>query len=174
MCIYFVFAVLDYNPISLVFDSWRDPYSPLQYLVYVVITMRIVESRTLDIGYSTTLSVISAAAAGYLYEVPRWLQWGIWDLFRTAKTSVIIIDWGMLCVPLMILLSMKHKPQLFDTKFLLSLCFYEIYCIAYYYNSTQLIQLTNMIFHPLISKTIIFRIPAMLLCGFYLNTLKKD
>jgi hypothetical protein len=173
MCIYFGFAVIGYNPLNnLIPSTWRDPYSPLQYLVYITIIARVAEHRTHDIGYAYTLAATSAGAAGYLYEVPRWLQWGLWDIIRTARTSLIVVDWGMMCVPLMVGLVLWKKPNLANTGFLISLGLYEAYCIAYYYNSTAMIHILHQLFLP-IPKTFFLRIPAMLLCGYYVNTLRK-
>jgi len=173
MLTYFVFVLFGLNPITYIIHStWRQPHSPLQYLVYITIIARLAEHRTHDIGYGYTVAVVSAGAAGYLYEVPRWLQWSIWDVFRTAKTSIIILDWGMICVPLMIYFVLKKKPNLLNTGFLLSIGLYEAYCIAYYYNSEAMIHVLHQLFLP-IPKTFFLRIPAFLLCGYFVNTLKK-
>ena len=99
------YALLGYTPVNhWITPTWRSIISPIQYLAFInVINYTMFKNTKIvpyceSVPYSFTLAVISAAAVGYLYEIPRWLQWDLRSVFRTARTSIIILDFGMVSV----------------------------------------------------------------------------
>lgn len=158
--VYILSVLFGYDPLSWFVASWDNPWSLVEYLVYGLGALLVLFRRTFDHRFSFTLSVVSAGAVGYLYEVPYWLHSGVWSLFRTAQNSLIILDWGMLCVPVAAFFLLCRGFRLRNWM-LLPIGFYMLYVYGYYHHS---IIIRNYIYHTFgVQKTLALRIPSMML-----------
>ena len=130
--VYSLFVVTGYQPITwIVNPTWNSSWSTMQYVVYIGLTGIILYWKTSNYVYSYTLSIISATTAGYLYEVPLWLErGGVLELFRTAKNSFIVLDFGMLAVGFMFYMVLEEPPRL-DRALFFSLLVYVVYCVIH-------------------------------------------
>ena len=167
--VYTVFALWGYNLVDLVVSqSWTSWLSPVQYLVFVFIINRRVHDMTGDSSYSFCLSVVAATVSGYLYEVPRWIiRDGVFGLFRTAKNSFIVLDFGMIAVPFLFFMLRDRGVQV-NKLLLLSGLVYMIYMVFY----AQIISFYISMIYQLVGvpTTVLCRVPAMWLIFQFVTT----
>ena len=158
--VYAVLALYGYNLIDVVVSqSWTSWLSPVQYLVFVFFVNRRVHDVTCDSSYSFCLSMVAAAVSGYLYEVPRWIMRdGLFGVFRTAKMSFIVLDFGMLAVPFLFFM-LRGREVKVNLLLVLSGLVYMVYVVFY----AQFIGFYIHSVYPLVglSTTVLCRVPAM-------------
>ena len=170
---YLGFLLLGVNPFSLiVYPSWTSWISPMQYLVYTSLLSRVLYDRTDDSSFSYCLAVVSASVVGYLYEVPRWLIMdGFWGLFRTARNSLLVLDFGMLAVPFLFFMLRDRKPVL-SKGLLISGVGYLLYVMFY----AQIVGYYIHTVYPLVGlpTTVLCRVPAMWLVYHLVTTKSRN
>ena len=167
--VYTLFVVTGYQPITwIVNPTWTSNYSIMQYLVYLGLTNLMLYRRTRSYVYSFTLSIISAASIGYLYEVPLWLErGGVFELIRTAKNSFIVLDFGMLAVFFMIYMVYEKRPKL-NKALIISVFLYVGYYLFYFrYYPEFFIRIYP---YTKIPTTFLLRLPAMYMVIQFINS----
>lgn len=135
-----LFASLFWGSFSFIDGSWRNWYSPFQYISFMLLLIIIAYRRTKDIGFSTVLGFNFGSMAGYLYEAPRFfvLQ-GFRGLVRVNQFSLFHISYGVLSVLVCFMLlwgRIDFKPYImfFAAYFVLSVYFfYSVYNLKYVY-----------------------------------------
>ena len=101
-----------FNPRGVIPGTWRYFESPLIYLVFILVLEYVYRSRTGDPGFSLLMSINSAILAGYLYEVPRWLDLGA-RLIRFNINSIYWVDPAFVAsiqIPIMLIMR-GWKPK---------------------------------------------------------------
>ena len=167
--VYTLFVVTGYQPITWILNpTWNSNWSIMQYIVYIGLTGVILYWKTRCYVYSYTLSVISATTAGYLYEVPLWLErGGVLELIRTAKNSFIVLDFGMLAVVFMVYMVLEEPPRL-DKALFFSVLVYVVYCIIHIqYFPEPFKQLHKITQLPM---SVLLRIPSLFLTYQFAKT----
>ena len=167
---YLFMIFLGYNPIQwFITETWTSKYSAIQYLTYIPLANSQTYGNTGKRSLSLTLAVISVAAAGYLYEGPRWfMRGGVLELIRTAKTSFIVFDFGMIAFIYMICLGYVYGVKV-DKKLVFGSILYVSYCLGYtLFYPEPYISLYYLTYIPM---TIIKRIPSMIFCYILSNNI---
>jgi len=171
--VYAVLALYGYNLIDVVVSqSWTSWLSPVQYLVFVFFVNRRVHDVTCDSSYSFCLSMVAAAVSGYLYEVPRWIMRdGLFGVFRTAKMSFIVLDFGMLAVPFLFFMLRDRKPVI-SKGLVVSGLGYLLYVMFY----VQIVDYYIHTVYPLVGlpTTVLCRVPAMWLVYHLVTTFCRN
>lgn len=173
-CIALIFGLivsLFWGSLGFISGSWRNWYSPFQYILFMLSVILVSYHRTGDIGFSTVLGFNMGSMVGYLYEAPRYfvLQ-GISGLIRVNHYSLFHVSYGVLSVLVcgaLLWRSVDLKPYLF---------FYAIYFICFISFFDWIYQ-TKYIYAFIIGFRVpwicIIRLPMMLLLLSLVNTLKK-
>lgn len=158
--VFLVCYLCGYNLFTLiVYPSWTSWISPIQYLVYISLVNRLLHDNTDDSSFSFCLSVISASVAGYLYEVPRWIiRDGVLGLFRTAKMSFLVLDFGMLAVPFMFYM-LRDRRILVNKLLVVSGLVYLFYVV--FYTPLMVFYIGEVYKFVWVPLTVLCRVPAM-------------
>ena len=152
--------------------SWRNWYSPFQYLSFMLSIIVVAYHRSWDIGFSTVLGFNSGSMVGYLYEAPRYfvLQ-GLKGLIRFNQYSLFHVSYGVLSVLVCAALLWKKidlKPYL-----LLYLLYFFIFVALYdpiYLLKYDLAFISNL----RVPRICLIRTPVMLLCLYLVYSLEKQ
>lgn len=170
--LYTICTLFGVNVVTLVLEStWRSILSPIQYLIYIWLVNRRLFQNTGDSSYSYTLSVVSAGVVGYLYEVPRWvLRDGLSGLFRTARTSFLVVDFGLLAVPFMFFMLRGRRVDV-GACFLVSLSLYVFYVLYYAPLVAWYLGVGYSLVH--LPLTVGCRVPAFLVTYFYVSGVEE-
>lgn len=159
---YLIFTFLGINPVTWVLSpTWTANQSTLQYIIYITATNYVLLRKTKNHGLNWTLAFISATSAGYLYEIPYWIRiGGIFNVIRTAKTSFMLFDFGLLATIYLIFMLRLYRTKI-DRRLLFAftgyLAYMIIYWICYPEKFIELYQVTG------IPTAILLRTPAMIL-----------
>ena len=163
-----------FNLLTLVNNSWRTWATPTQYAVFMILAYELSYNKTQDTSYSMVLSVHMASAAGYLYEIPRYLTLqGFRGLLRVNKFSVFHIDYAILAVFVVMWLLWRKGVK---TNRLL-LCGYCLYTVWYFFNfnDVQSVKYIYAWFYDIrVPWVCLFRSPTMLFLLSLTQTLNKQ
>ena len=158
---------LGVNPFDYLQRTWTTLRTPIQYLSFILLTYIHTYTKTNDIPYSFTLAIHSASAAGYIYEIPRFLVLqGLSGVFRFNKYSPIRIEYSIFAI--LIIVTMLFMYNYTPTRYTnVAALLYIAYFIGY--PTLQRVRVFTRFHGIQIPWINLYRLPAMLLL-FSLST----
>jgi len=91
---------------GLVGFRWSFP-SPIQWGILIIAGSETLERKGIDIFESFYLSLLAGIGGGCIYEIlrgiPYWIRsdFAPWNLFNTSLTKVFLVDFQVLCLPIL-------------------------------------------------------------------------
>lgn len=132
-----------FNVFTLLDHGWRGWITPIQYSMTILGLFYIINKRTNNVSYATTLSYTIATASGYIYEIPRYFKLqGLEGLLRHNKYSMFRYDYAIIAVFVVILLLREVKIRITRYTFL-GFYTYLGFCFFYYCRYGFLQRLKN-------------------------------
>jgi len=145
--------------------SWTSVLSPLSYAWAILGIYSLTYSHTDNPAYSGVLALHAAASAGYLYEVPRYIELAA-GVLRFNRGSFFTLDYSIISIAVVVVLLLWKgwTPGYLQIPFVY---LYLVYCRAYLAHGPFLWAMRRAL------GISAFRAPALILvfgvCLFYEN-----
>ena len=163
--VYIIMVSLGFNYFEYLKYSWTTATTPVQYMVFIIVAYALLYNLTDDRPYSITTSLHMALAAGYLYEVPRYIYLqGLIRVLRFNKYSLFPVHYSIISVFLVAWL--LHIQEFKVSRwFILGVANYLCYCAVFYlgYEWLQSIRFLTYFGGYMVPWINLYRVPAMLM-----------
>jgi len=90
--------------------NWTYP-APIEWGTYILATYTTLTRREIPSFEAMYLSIITALAGGWIYELPRWVNAGdLWGILNPNITKVFFIRFQVICIPITLYI-LKYRTQ---------------------------------------------------------------
>jgi len=111
--------------------SWTAP-SPLEWGVYTLSAYQTLKTKSMPAFDASYLSLVTAFAGGWLYEIPRWIKAGEYAaIFNFNATKVFFIRYQIICVLIAAYIITKNTKYTPPKQLAAATLLYILFCILY-------------------------------------------